>query len=263
MEKCQPYAVQSFKQSKCPLARVPGFHKVVATILGIADPAKRIKLVCPPPIVAMRAALSALPQVRALRPRPLQEKLAAVAVASLLCNLPMGAWREHTRKFSFEWFVALHASIPFVISLRKAVVLPRAAIIVTIGSAVLGQYIGSRTERRRVAGASEGEAGAGMGGGRARTAGTRSAGGAAAGADDDGEDDGGWKKKEKKKLRVGGGGGSGLSGLPALRGMAPPPPHPQAAAGAAAAAPAAYGTSKCAPRQGVFRPLFSPVVFVK
>jgi hypothetical protein len=51
-----------------------------------------------------------------------EEKLAAVAAASLLCNLPIGAWREHTRKFSFEWWVALHASIPFVISLRKAVV---------------------------------------------------------------------------------------------------------------------------------------------
>mmetsp|Transcript_30010 Transcript_30010/g.75158 ORF Transcript_30010/g.75158 Transcript_30010/m.75158 type:complete len:505 (-) Transcript_30010:206-1720(-) len=147
-------AVESFKQSKCPLASVPGFHKVLASILSIADSAKRgpgFKLECPAPIVAMRALLSAMPQVRALRPKPLAEKLAAVAAASFMCNLPLGVWREHTDKFSFAWFVAVHASIPFVVSLRKAVMLPRMAIIVTIASAVLGQYVASRFERRRIA----------------------------------------------------------------------------------------------------------------
>ena len=38
----------------------------------------------------------------------------------MMANLPLGAAREHTKKFSFEWFVAVHASIPFVVSLRKA-----------------------------------------------------------------------------------------------------------------------------------------------
>ena len=68
----------------------------------------------------MASACFPYPPVRALRPKPLEQKLAAVAAASLMSNLPLGAWREHTRKFSFEWFVAVHASIPFVVSLRKA-----------------------------------------------------------------------------------------------------------------------------------------------
>jgi hypothetical protein len=50
----------------------------------IADPASRpgIKLVCPPAIVAMRAALAATPPVRALRPQPVEQKLVAVAAGA-------------------------------------------------------------------------------------------------------------------------------------------------------------------------------------
>lgn len=215
-------SVESFKQSKCPLARVPGFHKVVASILTVADPTARnaFKLACPPPIVAMRAALSALPQVRALRPKPLEEKLAAVAAASFMCNLPLGAWREHTRKFSFEWFVAVHASIPFVVSLRKAVVMPKTAIIVTIASAVFGQYVGSRWERRRVADSVS------VGSAAAAATATEFAGEKRRGQFDDGagEADGGRGRGEGgKKLRVqSSSGGVRLPGLHVLRGMAPP-----------------------------------------
>ena len=63
-------------------------------------------------------------QVRALRPRPTALKLAAVGAASAAVNAPLGVWREHCAKFSPQWFLAVHASIPFVISLRKAVVMP-------------------------------------------------------------------------------------------------------------------------------------------
>ena len=79
---------------------------------------------CPAPIVAMRAALARTPPVRALRPKPLALKFAAVGATSLSVNLPLGAWREHCRKFSPEWFVAVHASIPLIVTLRKAVVMP-------------------------------------------------------------------------------------------------------------------------------------------
>ena len=63
--------------------------------------------------------------------------------------LCVGAVREHFEKFSPMWFVAVHASIPFVMLLRKAVVLPPYAISVTITSAILGQILGSRAERAR------------------------------------------------------------------------------------------------------------------
>jgi hypothetical protein len=108
------------------------------------------KLQCPPAIVAARAALARTPPVKALRPQAIEVKLLAVGAAAALLNIPCGAWREHTAKFSFEWFVAVHATIPFIAMIRKAVVMPKYAILFTIGAAVAGQLVGSRLERRRV-----------------------------------------------------------------------------------------------------------------
>jgi hypothetical protein len=108
------------------------------------------KLQCPPAIVAARAALARTPPVKALRPQAIEVKLLAVGAAAALLNIPCGAWREHTAKFSFEWFVAVHATIPFIAMLRKAVIMPKYAILFTIGAAVAGQLVGSRLERRRL-----------------------------------------------------------------------------------------------------------------
>jgi len=87
-----------------------------------------------------------------LRPRPLWLKGAAVVAAGAAANAPFGAWREHTRKFSLEWFVAVHATVPFVAALRQATLLPRWALVLTIAGAVAGQMIGARVERARLQG---------------------------------------------------------------------------------------------------------------
>lgn len=108
------------------------------------------KLVCPPAIVAARAALAKTAAVQQLRPQKLPVKLVAVAAVSAAANLPCGAVREHLEKFSLGWFIAVHATIPFVAMLRKAVLMPKYSIMVTIASAVLGQMIGSRLERARI-----------------------------------------------------------------------------------------------------------------
>jgi hypothetical protein len=65
--------------------------------------------------------------------------------------MPCGAVREHFEKFSLGWFIAVHATIPFVAMLRKAVIMPKYAMIVTFAAAVIGQVIGSRLERARLA----------------------------------------------------------------------------------------------------------------
>ena len=44
----------------------------------------------------------------------------------------------------------VHATIPFIAMLRKAVVMPKWAIAYTVGSAVLGQIMGARLERQRL-----------------------------------------------------------------------------------------------------------------
>lgn len=54
---------------------------------------------------------------------------------AVAANLPCGMWREHTRKFSPQWFLAVHATIPFVAMLRKAVLMPKWAILLTVAGA--------------------------------------------------------------------------------------------------------------------------------
>jgi hypothetical protein len=90
---------------------------------------------CPAPIVKMRAAVAALRPVRELRPQALPIRALAMGGTAIAANLPCGAWREHTRKFSPEWFLAVHATIPFVAMLRKAVLMPKWAILLTVAGA--------------------------------------------------------------------------------------------------------------------------------
>lgn len=107
-------------------------------------------LQCPAPIVKMRAALAATKPVRELRPQALPVKLLAIGALSTVANMPFGMWREHTKKFSAEWIIAVHACIPFIAMLRKAVIMPKYAILLTIATAIAGQAMGARLERKRL-----------------------------------------------------------------------------------------------------------------
>ncbi|GFR52740.1 hypothetical protein Agub_g15351 [Astrephomene gubernaculifera] len=128
---------------QCPLRRALGpFAGVVFNKNG--------HLMCPEPIIKMRAALAATKPVRDLRPQALPIKLLAVAFTTAALNVPCGMWREHTKKFSSQWFVAVHATIPFIAMLRKAVIMPKYAILFTICAAIAGQTMGAKYERRRV-----------------------------------------------------------------------------------------------------------------
>lgn len=93
---------------------------------------------CPPPIVALRAAVARTPLCKALRPQALPFKLAACGLLSAMVNIPPGMAKTHFEKFSPGWFVAIHVSIPFVAALRKAVHMPPAALAVTLGGAIAG-----------------------------------------------------------------------------------------------------------------------------
>lgn len=41
-----------------------------------------------------------------------------VATVVFFINIPFGYWRATVRKFSMQWFLAIHLPIPFVILLR-------------------------------------------------------------------------------------------------------------------------------------------------
>lgn len=73
-----------------------------------------------------------------------------IGMLGITANIPLGAWREHTKKFSLSWFTAVHAAIPFIAMLRKSVLMPKTAMALTIAGSILGQIIGSRAERLRL-----------------------------------------------------------------------------------------------------------------
>ena len=109
-----------------------------------------VKLKCPPAIVAAGAALAQTPFAKNLRTQPLPTKILAIGVLGTAANVPLGIWREHTKKFSPAWFAAVHAAVPFIAMLRKCVLMPKTAMAFTIGASILGQVIGSRAERYRL-----------------------------------------------------------------------------------------------------------------
>lgn len=45
-------------------------------------------------------------------------RIAIVAILVALLNIPFGYWRTHVKKFSFQWFLAVHIPVPFIVALR-------------------------------------------------------------------------------------------------------------------------------------------------
>ncbi|GFH08358.1 uncharacterized protein HaLaN_03304 [Haematococcus lacustris] len=117
---------------QCPMRKMLGPLAPV-----VFNPAGHLQ--CPQVIIQARAILAATKPVRHLRPQALPVKLLAVGVASAAVNVPFGMWREHCEKFGVHWFIAVHASIPFIAMLRKAVIMPKYAILFTIATAIAGQ----------------------------------------------------------------------------------------------------------------------------
>ncbi|KAL2348816.1 hypothetical protein Fmac_002816 [Flemingia macrophylla] len=135
----------------CPIAKS---YRAVSNVLPLVATAFRppsgIKLKCPPAVVAARAALARTAFVKNLRPQPLPAKMLVIAALGMAVNVPFGMWKEHTKKFSLSWFVAVHAAVPFIAMLRKSVVMPKSAMALTIAASIIGQIIGSRAERIRL-----------------------------------------------------------------------------------------------------------------
>ena len=70
----------------------------------------------------------------------------AVGFGVLLLNLPFGYWRAGVGKFTVPWFLAVHAPVPLVVSLRilsglgwHLKVFP-----VLAGAFFTGQYLGGK-----------------------------------------------------------------------------------------------------------------------
>lgn len=148
------------QSGQCPIAKS---YRAVSSVLPLVakalQPPPGMKFKCPPAIVAARAALARTALVKNLRPQPLPSKMLAIALLGMAANIPLGVWREHTQKFSPQWFAAVHAAVPFIAMLRKSVLMPKTAMAFTIAASILGQTIGSRAERIRLKGRVKGGCG--------------------------------------------------------------------------------------------------------
>jgi hypothetical protein len=68
--------------------------------------------------------------------------LALVIVIAIAINLPFGAWRTTTRKFSVTWFLSIHLPIPAIFVIRRAAGFGWEYVPVMIACAATGQLVG-------------------------------------------------------------------------------------------------------------------------
>ncbi|PPD68990.1 hypothetical protein GOBAR_DD34136 [Gossypium barbadense] len=125
-------------------------HRAMNGCKMVFQPPPGMKFKCPPAVIAARAALAKTAFAKSLRPQSLPTKVLVIGMLGMAANVPLGIWREHTKKFSPSWFVAVHAAVPFIAMLRKSVLMPKTAMAFTIAASILGQVIGSRAERYRL-----------------------------------------------------------------------------------------------------------------
>lgn len=71
-------------------------------------------------------------------------RVLGVGIAAAAANVPCGAWRARTRKFSAGWFAAVHAPVPVVACLRQACGLPPWAVAASLAGSAVGQAVGAR-----------------------------------------------------------------------------------------------------------------------
>jgi|GEM_PF-418705 hypothetical protein len=67
-----------------------------------------------------------------------------VALLTFLVNIPFGYWRAKVKKFSKEWFLAIHLPVPLIVAFRLlfGVHLNIPTVIVFVVSFFLGQRVG-------------------------------------------------------------------------------------------------------------------------
>lgn len=78
-------------------------------------------------------------------------KLAGTAAAILLVNLPFGYWRAGVRKFSWQWFIAVHFPVLIAIALRVYEHIAFRLITLPLFVAVFftGQFMGGKFRKSR------------------------------------------------------------------------------------------------------------------
>jgi len=77
-------------------------------------------------------------------------KILVVGLIVFIINAPFGYWRSNVRRFSLQWFLAIHIPVIFVITLRLAFHLGFGwyTYVVLVAAFFLGQQLGSLIIKR-------------------------------------------------------------------------------------------------------------------
>jgi hypothetical protein len=77
-------------------------------------------------------------------------KLLLIGLVVFAMNIPFGYWRSNTRRFSLQWFLAIHIPVPFVIAIRLGAHLGFhwTSYVVLVTAFFLGQQFGTLVYHR-------------------------------------------------------------------------------------------------------------------
>lgn len=67
-----------------------------------------------------------------------------LALFTFIVNLPMGIWRVQVKKFSWQWFLAIHLTIPLIYFMRTEAGISYGYVPLFIVVAIIGQIAGGR-----------------------------------------------------------------------------------------------------------------------
>lgn len=72
-------------------------------------------------------------------------KLTIIAILVFILNIPFGYWRANVKRFSSQWFLAIHLPVPFIVALRILLGIGFAwyTYLILVGAFFLGQKFGS------------------------------------------------------------------------------------------------------------------------
>ena len=70
--------------------------------------------------------------------------LIALLATTFIITLPFGVWREKCRKFTIQWWLAIHLVIPFIFIMRRWGGFSYWYIPLFLASTVLGQIVGGK-----------------------------------------------------------------------------------------------------------------------
>ena len=77
-------------------------------------------------------------------------KLIIITILVFLLNIPFGYWRANVKRFSTQWFLAIHIPVPFIVAMRilSGVGFGWETYLFMVAGYFLGQQFGSMLMKR-------------------------------------------------------------------------------------------------------------------